>query len=192
MQTNILWTGIEYYSLENCLLKYTDKGAEISSAIIGMYENKIYKIEYLLKTNQYWETIFFELKSQLPDKRNEYTYQSDGKGNWTKDGTSADEFKGCMDIDIPLSPFTNSLPINRMKLSVNEGRRTKVLYFDILNQEIKALEQYYKRLSPTEYKYENVPNDFEATIVVDELGLVVNYPGLFERKCRIESKIPEL
>ena len=35
-------------------------------------------------------------------------------------------------------------------------------------------------ISP-EYKFENVPNDFEAIITVDEWGLVVNYPELFVR-----------
>src|ERR1041384_988062 len=37
MQKNILWTGIEYHSLENCLITFTDKGIETISSIIGSY-----------------------------------------------------------------------------------------------------------------------------------------------------------
>ncbi|MEJ7589659.1 MAG: putative glycolipid-binding domain-containing protein [Ferruginibacter sp.] len=86
-----------------------------------------------------------------------------------------------MDIDIPLTPFTNSLPVNRLKLSPQNEKVIKVLYFDILAGKITALDQKYKRLSFSDYQYENVTNDFEAIISVDKLGLVKNYPALFER-----------
>jgi uncharacterized protein len=49
------------------------------------------------------------------------------------------------------------------------------------------VQQKYTRLSPTNYKYENVPNDFESVIAVDDLGLVVEYPGLFKRAHITES-----
>lgn len=88
MQTNILWSGREYYSLENCILTRTGSGSEVNSVIIGMYDHKIYKVEYFIKTNENWETIFFELKTQLSNKRNVYSYYSDGKGNWMKNGST--------------------------------------------------------------------------------------------------------
>ncbi len=65
MQTNLLWTGRECYSLENCLVKVTNAGSEITSTIIGHYQETIYKVEYLIKTNHNWETVFFEINSQL-------------------------------------------------------------------------------------------------------------------------------
>ena len=162
-------------------------GSAINSVIIGSYNNKIYRVDYLIKTNEHWETIFFEIKTQVSDKRDLISYQSDGKGNWTKNGTHVNEFKDCIDIDISLTPFTNTLSINRIKLRLNETKEIKVLYLDILNQQIKSVKQIYTRLSQFEYKYENVPNDFEAIITVDELGLVVNYPGLFARTEKRES-----
>ena len=187
MQTNILWTGREYYSLENCVVSRTDKGTDINSVIVGRYENKIYRVEYQINTNANWATTFFELKTQVSNKREVLNYQSDGNGNWTKNGKPAREFQGCIDIDIPLTPFTNTLPINRLNLSIQESQQIKVLYLDILNNEFKPVRQHYKRLSQNEYKYENVPNDFEATITVDESGLVIDYPELFVRTERQES-----
>ena len=60
MQTNLLWTGQEYYSLENCLVNTTDIGSQIDSVIIGKYDEKIYRVEYKVKTNKNWETIYVE------------------------------------------------------------------------------------------------------------------------------------
>jgi hypothetical protein len=187
MQTNLLWTGREYYSLENCLITTTEKGTEINSVIVGSYEHKIYRVEYRIKTNQHWETVFFEVKSQHNDKISCYNFESDGKGNWMANGDPAQQFEGCIDIDIPLTPFTNTLPINRLRLSQQDLQQIQVIYLDLLEQQIKPVRQKYTRLSDTTYHYENIPNDFEAIITVDELGLVVDYPELFVRTARLKS-----
>nr|WP_242674799.1 putative glycolipid-binding domain-containing protein [Niastella populi] len=69
----------------------------------------------------------------------------------------------------------------RLNLQKGETQEVQVIYFDLLQQTIKPVRQKYTCLSPTEYHYENIPNDFEADIKVDEMGLVVDYPVLFER-----------
>ena len=181
MQTNILWTGREYSSLENCLVNTLETGSEINSTIIGRYDGKIYKVEYQIKVNPNWETVFLEVKSQHSDLRDHLILESDGTGNWILNGKKADQFEGCIDIDIPLTPFTNTLPVNRLKLHTNDERQIQVIYVDVLKRKIKQIRQKYTRLSNTVYLYENVPNDFEAKIEVDELGLVVDYPVLFVR-----------
>lgn len=107
------------------------------------------------------------------------------------DGRSALQFDGCLDVDIPLTPFTNTLPIRRLGLRVGETREIGVIYCDVLEEQIRPVRQRYTRISGTEYHYENVPNDFEATIVVDESGLVVDYPELFVRTATLETSYLE-
>ena len=187
MQTNLLWTGQEYYSLENCLVNTTDIGSEINSIIIGKYDEKIYRVEYKVKTNQNWETLYVEVQCQHSNQREQLIFESDGKGKWLMNGKPADQFRGCIDVDVPLTPFTNTLPINRLKLSQDEEHQIQVIYLDLLEQQIVPVKQKYIRLSKTEYHYENVPNDFEAEIEVDELGFVVNYPSLFVRTARLTT-----
>src|SRR5688500_10100595 len=108
MQINLLWTGRAYYSLENCLVNLTDSGAKISSTIIGYYEAKIYKVEYRIETNAEWETVFLDIHCQHNNHIQTLQLQSDGKGNWTRDGQPAKAFNGCIDVDIPLTPLTNT------------------------------------------------------------------------------------
>ncbi len=187
MQTNILWTGREYYSLENCLVKTNDSGSEINSVIIGQYEEKIYRVEYRIKTNPAWETLLVELHARHSNRQQDYIFKGDGKGNWIVNGKHAIAFNGCIDIDIPLTPFTNTLPIERLRLSKNEERQIKVIYFDILENHIRPVTQKYVCLSKTQFHYENIPNDFEATIEVDNLGLVVDYPSLFVRTAALAA-----
>jgi uncharacterized protein len=187
MQTNLLWTGREYYSLENCLVNTTEKGIEINSVIIGKYGEKIYQVEYQIITNPRWETVYCEVRTQHSNRREHLQFESDGKGNWMVDGKPADEFKGCVDVDIPLTPFTNTLPINRLRSDQNNEHHIGVIYLDLLERKVSAVRQKYIRLSNTAYHYENVPNDFEANIEVDELGFVVDYPSLFVRTARQQT-----
>ena len=187
MQTNLLWTGREYYSLENCLVKTTTDGSEITSIIVGRYKEKIYRIEYRIKTNENWETVFFEIISQHSNQTQLIRFEGDGKGNWVNNNKKDNQFNGCIDIDIPLTPFTNTLPIRRLKLTQNQTQEIQVIYCDLLEQQIKPVRQRYTCLSNTEYHYENVPNDFETTIQVDESGLVVDYPSLFVRTAALRT-----
>lgn len=187
MQTNLFWTGREYHSMENCLVSPSKNGITITSTLVGYYENKIYKVMYTIKTNNHWETLAFEINSQHSNKARLIKFEGDGKGNWISEGQEAIQFKGCIDIDIPLTPFTNTLPINRLSLKQNETREIEVIYLDLLAQQIKRVKQKYVRLSLLEYKYENIPNDFEAVIQVDESGFVVDYPQLFSRTAVLEA-----
>jgi uncharacterized protein len=181
MKTNLFWKAKQYPSLENCIVEQVDSGWTISSIITGIEESKIFRVEYQVLVDQAWHTEAVSIKTEINAAPETFRYRSDRRGNWQFNGRSDDLFKGCIDVDLPLTPFTNTLPINRLKLKDNESQVIRVLYVDLINQEIKPLTQKYTRLSALSYKYENVPNDFEAIVTVDECGFVVDYPGLFER-----------
>lgn len=187
MQTNLLWRGREYFSLENCLVDGAKNGFTIKSTIVGCNEEKIYRVEYTIQTNKAWQTLSVEIDGWHDNHIQHFHFKGDGKGNWTENGKTLEKFAGCIDVDIPLTPFTNTLPINRLKLTKDQTEEIKVIYFDILDKKISAVRQKYTCISPTSYHYENVPNDFEATIEVDELGFVVDYPTLFVRKAALSS-----
>lgn len=192
MQTNLLWTGREYYSLENCVVETTRTGVNVCSVIVGLYKNIIYRVEYVIKTTPSWETIFLEIFGQYKDRRFRSRFESDGNGKWNVNGKPEGKFGGCIDVDIPLTPFTNTLPVNRLNLSVNQEQQIKVIYCDLLQNQFTEVNQKYIRLSNSTYRYQNVPNDFEADIQVDDYGFIVDYPQLFERTASMESNFPEV
>ncbi len=192
MQTNLLWSGREYYSLENCLADITADGLTVNSTIIGYYKEKIYRVGYRVKTNNLYETVYLEINSWHDNNMQQLKFNGDGKGNWTSEGKVLEQFTGCIDVDIPLTPFTNTLPIKRLALSDGQSQEIKVIYCDILEAMIKPVRQKYTCLSATSYHYENVPNDFEATIQVDESRFVVDYPSLFVRKAVLQSHYNKL
>lgn len=187
MQFNILWTGREYYSLENCLVEISSSGVDINSVIVGKYEGRIYRVDYNIKTNPGWETQYVQITSRHSNREQYLRLHSDGAGNWIADGQRIGRFDGCIDVDIAVTPFTNTLPINRLRLNTNETKHIRVIYFDLLQQQVRPMEQFYRRITEDKYHYTNIPNDFEADITVDDNGLVVDYPSLFTRTDIIRS-----
>jgi hypothetical protein len=108
---------------------------------------------------------------------------SDGVGNWIdQSGTALPQLTSAIDIDISITPFTNTLPIRRLNLQGGQSKEITVAYIEVPGLAIADDRQRYTCLVPGKlYRYESVDSDFTRDIEVDSDGLVVNYPGLFRR-----------
>jgi hypothetical protein len=185
MKTNIIWTGREYYSLENCIVTINNDSTLVHSAIVGRYHEKMYDVNYRIVANPHWQTTSLEINFHINGSESSIRLVGDGHGNWKLNGEQSVRFNGCIDVDIPLTPFTNTLPIRRLRLAPGQSREIRVLYCDLLENDIRPVRQKYVCISDRMYHYENIPNDFEADIEVDDAGIVVDYPLLFERTAAI-------
>ena len=102
-------------------------------------------------------------------------------GSWfNKGGIENYNFNNCRYIDISLTPFTNTLPINGLTLKEEGSSDIDVLYIDIMKGEMRRDRQRYTKLGRLKYLFENDNGDFSAEIDVDEEGFVTDYPELFE------------
>jgi hypothetical protein len=106
---------------------------------------------------------------------------SDGHGNWTDAHGPRPDLEGCIDIDFEMTPFTNTLPIRRVKLGIGETMRFQMAYIPADTLEPFPDEQIYTRLSQHTYCFEEADGSFTADITVDDDGFVTDYPELFER-----------
>ncbi|MEO7800738.1 MAG: putative glycolipid-binding domain-containing protein [Ginsengibacter sp.] len=181
MKKNILWKGLHYASMENCMITTNAEGYIINSQLTGTFEDKILRIDYQLQLDWMWHTMSVIANSRHGEHTNALSFISDTNGNWWFNGTAVDEFKDCLDVDISITPFTNTIPIKRLKLNDSEAQVIKVLYMNLPKEELHIMEQRYTRISATSYLYQNVGSKFEAVITTDENGLVTNYPEIFER-----------
>ena len=107
---------------------------------------------------------------------------TDGDGSWRDgDGKALLHLQGCVDVDISATPFTNTLPIRRIGSQL--GQRTELImaWIKVPELTIHRAPQAYTSLPDGRYRFEALDSGFEATLEVDELGLVRDYPGLFHR-----------
>src|SRR5215217_9059098 len=79
--------------------------------------------------------------------RRERTLRSDGSGGWLVDGNPAPELRGCVDVDVEASAFTNALPVHRLRLNVGQAAEAPAVYVRALDLTIERLEQRYARVA---------------------------------------------
>lgn len=176
----LVWRGIAYQSLEYFKLTGRSEDYIAESTIVGRYQEVIYCVTYRLVIDYTWLIQEFHMVSEINGIQ--HTLKGKKTGNqWEINDVINSDFNGFEYIDISLTPFTNTLPINHLVLNENRSKEINVIYIDVLNSQIKPVSQRYTKLEPYKYLYENTNNDFKATILVDETGLVINYPGLFEK-----------
>lgn len=99
---------------------------------------------------------------------------------WTVDGERRDDLAAAVDVDLFLSPFTNTLPIRRLRLPIGASAEIVTAYVGP-DLSVHPDGQRYTRLDERRYRYEALDGGFERDIEVDADGLVVDYPGLFAR-----------
>jgi hypothetical protein len=110
---------------------------------------------------------------------------ADGAGSWELDGRPAPMLDGCLDVDLEASACTNTLPVRRLGLDVGEAADAPAAYIRATDLRVERLEQRYARLpddgNRIRFDYEGPAFAYRDVLVYDELGLVLDYPGLAER-----------
>jgi len=176
----IIWKGIAYNSLEYFHLTNNNGIRTAVSKIIGSFDGKLYFVSYHITIDEEWCVQNFTIESEVNGKKSEIKGIRNGN-EWEINGSNHPDFTNFKYIDISLTPFTNTLPINNLKLSEMQSREINVMYIDVLENEIKPVKQKYSKIEKFEYLYENIPKNFEAKISIDDSGLVENYPSLFKK-----------
>jgi hypothetical protein len=107
--------------------------------------------------------------------------EADGEGRWRSAGSDVPQFEGAVDVDLGIGASTNTLPIRRLELPVGGAAEIVAVWVRFPDLSLEPLPQRYTRLAEDRYRYESLDSGFTADLVVDELGLVIDYPGWCER-----------
>ena len=95
--------------------------------------------------------------------------------------TIIDFASGLYDVDLQVTPATNSLPINRLGLKEGESQEIDVVWIGLPSLTLVRQEQKYSRINNGYYKFEIPSTGFRAQLEVDKLGLVISYDTLWHR-----------
>ena len=179
----IIWVSDFYNSIERCVITRQGNERMISSTIAGTFEKSLFKIDYNLRSNSQWQILSATIQTCIEDAKTNFHLKKTGN-TFLLNGDINKSFNDIPYIDISLTAFTNTLPINGLDLKDSETRVIDVIYFDILEKKVSAEKQFYTRISSNHYIFETYDKSFKADLDIDEDGLVKSYPGLFEMKIK--------
>jgi hypothetical protein len=141
-----------------------------------------YRIQYEIEWDKNWCTREVDIDVMVAQTAHSFHLSVDEHAHWFEgEGRELSELAGCVDVDIWPTPFTNMLAVRRLGLAPGERELVTVVWVDALAGELRMARQAYTCLDHSTYRFESLERGFTAELAVDDYGLVVDYPGLFER-----------
>jgi hypothetical protein len=189
MDRVLRWTPMDGIGAEHLRLRVdgsSDGGVAAESVVIGERRGLPFGLRYSLRCDALWRVREVELA--LIGEGRRLHLAADGEGRW-HDGTGRPlpVLDGCIDVDISATPFTNTLPIRRLRSTGSlerEGTASaiRVVYIPVPELTPRPAEQRYTCLDPGRlYRYEGLFRGFAGDLPVDADGLVLDYPETFRR-----------
>src|SRR5579859_1096113 len=185
MELYAWWTPLELPGLEQLHLTENEMGAVADGLVLGIVGTTPFRLWYQVQVDSAWNVR--ECVLQVGGEQGQTLHLfTDGQGQWTDaTGVLCSTLDGCLDLDISLTPFTNTLPLRRLALAPGESTDLLVAYLRVPELSISPVRQRYTCLSRTPsggtYRYEGLDSHFTANLLVDEKALVVDYPGIWKR-----------
>jgi hypothetical protein len=158
----------------------TSEGHDARGVVAATLDGAPLNASYLVEADTAWKTRRVRVDV---NGKGSLDIRSDGSGRWRHaNGGLLPELEGCIDPDISMTPFTNTVAIRRLGLGIGEARDIKVAYILVPALSLRAAPQRYTRLADRLWRFHGIDIDFTADLTVDESGFVVAYPGLFQRE----------
>jgi len=178
----VVWVTLAWPGVEHLSVRELPDAIEADGMVVALMEGYPLRLHYRLGCNPDWTARRVEIQTWGRDGN--LTLASDGAGRWTDGaGRVIEELAGCHDVDIAATPFTNTLPIRRLRLRPGESRDLRVVYVSVPALTCRIAVQRYTCLEASDaggvYRYES--GSFAADLRVDADGLVIDYSGLWRR-----------
>jgi hypothetical protein len=177
----VLWHRIlDSGSMETAWLSELETGYAIEGTIAGAHEKQPLEVSYRLECDADWRSRSVRINQKRPSEERSLILTQDD-GSWSVNGDAREDLAACTDIDLGISPSTNALPINRMRLMVGEECDITAAWIRFPELDVIPAKQRYTRLGPLSYRYTGVETDFTAVVHVDRFGLPHLYEGIWAR-----------
>jgi uncharacterized protein len=180
----VMWSACDAPGLGHLRLSVRDSGVLADGLILGVAEGRPFRTAYEVRCDRLWRVRAACVG--VPGEPPKVELLSDGEGNWTGPyGRPLTYLRGCEYVDISETPFTNTLPIRRLGLARGESAEISVAYIEGTELQPWPERQRYTCIEKGGggglYRFSSLDGGFTADLPVDADGLVLDYPGLFER-----------
>lgn len=174
---HLMWTPVQWPGCEHLVMRAEPGRIVADGAVIAMPGSSPIRLNYRIECDSAWRTerVDVTVHGQPPVN----LVRRDDDRWFTSDGTARHDLSGCIDVDIALTPFTNTLPIRRLGLATGGSAALRMVYVQVDPLlEIHAADQRYARLPDGGYRYQS--GSFTADLEIDTDGFVTRYPNLWE------------
>ena len=172
------WLLVADHGSERADLWRESDGWTIEGTVKAFVEELI-RVSYVVRCSPDWVTRAVAVNETRQDGERTFELIADDDRRWWMGGQPVPALEGCVDVDLGVTPSTNTLPIRRLGLGIGEAAEIDAAWIRFPELDVVRASQRYTRLADRRYLYQS--RTFQAELDVDDLGLVVTYPGIWKR-----------
>jgi len=177
----VVWKNLLLNGTDYCALWHSAEGWLFQGMIVGVLKDqRPMQANYEIHCDENWFTHRVQVERTIGSDVKSLGLSVESRGVWRSSGQEIRDIHGCNDIDLAVTPATNTVAIRRLNLQVGSSESIIAAWVKFPELTVQPRSQRYTRLGNNTYRYES-NTGFSAEIVVDDLGLVTAYPGGWER-----------
>lgn len=176
----VLWSKVDGHGYEYCQLDGAPQ-TKLFGQVVTMLDGRPCSATYTVLCALDGSTESVELKCRIAGEEKALSIRRKPDGTWQCNGDEMPHFQGLKDIDLGITPSTNTLPIRRLHLRHGESKELTAVWVRFPELSLAPLAQRYTCIDDVTYLYESVQSGYQAQITVDEDSIVVSYENEWER-----------
>ncbi|MFQ6547946.1 putative glycolipid-binding domain-containing protein [Aestuariibius sp. 2305UL40-4] len=175
----VLWKQLETDGHDTCRFKKTATGWSLDGTAVFDHEGHAAALNYTLLCDSDWTSRQAHVKGWVGQTDIDVLIERTDNGHWHINGTNDPNLDDLKDIDLGFTPATNTNAIRRLNLSNGKEAQSTAIWLDTADWTVKMLPQTYRRIDDQNYAYTSPLHDYQATLRVDDFGIVRDYPALW-------------
>jgi uncharacterized protein len=179
----ILWRRLDRPGHEAARLSRKGEDWSLAGTAVFLHEGEPCRVDYAILCDSDWRTSEAVVEGWVGREAVQIEIAATPSGRWRMNGVERPEVEGSLDLDLNFSPSTNLLPIRRLDLAVGGEARVRAAWLRFPSFGLEPLEQSYRRVAESTYRYESAGGRFVAELEVNAAGFVTLYPEF----CRVEA-----
>jgi hypothetical protein len=175
----IFWQRLDLPGSEYCTLAESATGWLFDSTVLLVLDGTPIHVRYRIACDARWQTRAVDITGVDPTGNRTLHMAVDAEQRWWIDDGERADLRGCTDVDLIVTPATNTLPIRRLGLAIGADAEIAAAWVNVPDLTITRSVQRYTHLATGRYRYES--GTYRTEIAVDDFGLVTHYPDGWER-----------
>ena len=183
MVRRVMWRRLDGSGGEVCELVDRTGAPGLRGLVAEVVDGGCRLTSYAVHCAAGWRTRHVDVEVIEPDgRRRAVTVEhAPRSGLWRVNRAVRPDLSGCRDIDLGITPATNTLPLRRLDLASGESRSTTAVWVRFPELTIRPLHQTYHNEGAGSVRYESRGGAFTAVLEVDDAGMVTRYGDRWER-----------
>jgi uncharacterized protein len=182
---SVLWRPLAGTGAEHCSLHRITRGFRLQGHVVSAVEQVgtivPLHVHYIVDSDAAWRTRAVSISQYYGLVQTTLRLDVINMRWWTAEGVEIPQLHWLTDVDLGVTPATNTLPIRRLALEVGQRADVTAAWLRFPALTVEPLAQTYERLAPNLYRYSSNGGRFSALLETDEFGMVVQYEGGWER-----------